>query len=183
MCALCGQPGLVHDPSADGGVYLAGSESGGVADDPTQGSGPGAAQLLPYIGSPHAPNPFSGNQDIDAALIGSKWIGTSFTYSFPTQGSFYGANYASGTDFATNPGLLVAFNADQQSAARYAIGLVQSYTNLTFSEITETATTHARFRFAQTNNSNLPSAHAWFPANLTQAGDVWFGRSTNQPFY
>src|SRR6266496_902762 len=57
------------------------------------------------------------------------------------------------------------------------------HTLLSFTETTETTTTHATLRFAQTSDATLGSAHTWFPANLNQAGDVWFGTSTGQPFY
>jgi len=105
------------------------------------------------------------------------------TYSFPTAANQYQTGYGSGTDFASNPSGFIAFNAAQQAAANYALSLIFSYTLQTFTQITETTTTHATFRFAQTSDATLLSAHAWFPANLNQAGDVWFGTSTGQPFY
>jgi hypothetical protein len=155
-------------------------------DDPTDSAGAGAARLITYNGPEHTGNPFSGQQDIDATLIGSKWISTNLTYSFPTNANQYQAGYGStpaGSGFATNPSGLIAFNAAQQTAARYALAQIQAYTNVTFTEITETTTTHATFRFAQTSDVTLRTAHAWFPSNLNQSGDVWFGTSTNQPFY
>jgi len=155
----------------------------GFPKDPTDSAGAGAAQLITYNGPAHTGNPFSGNQDIDATLIGSKWNSLKLTYSFPTAANQYQTGYGSGTDFASNPSGFIAFNAAQQAAANYALSLIFSYTLQTFTQITETTTTHATFRFAQTSDATLLSAHAWFPANLNQAGDVWFGTSTGQPFY
>src|ERR1041385_1892512 len=158
----------------------------GPADDPSGTAAAGAASLIAYNGAAHSPNPFSGNQDIDGVLFGSRWNGTSFTYSFPTNANQYQAGYASnpaGISFSTNPGGFIPFNPAQQAAARYALAQIQAYTNATFTEITETTTTHATIRFAQTSDPNLLSAQAWFPSGLNQAGDIWFGTSTNQPFY
>jgi hypothetical protein len=36
---------------------------------------------------------YTGDRNIDAALIGSKWSVTEITYSFPTSGDVYGDNY------------------------------------------------------------------------------------------
>jgi len=75
----------------------------------------------------HTGNPFSGNQDIDATLIGSKWNSLKLTYSFPTAANQYQTGYGSGTDFASNPSGFIAFNAAQQAAANYALSLIFSY--------------------------------------------------------
>jgi hypothetical protein len=157
----------------------------GIGNADTESAGAGAASLLAYNGPAHTLNPFSGNQDIDAALIGSRWNSFNLTYSFPTAANQYQAGYGTVGEpgFATNPSGFIAFNAAQQAAANYALGLIFSYTLLSFQQITETTTTHATIRFAQTSDTNLGSAHAWFPSNLVQSGDVWFGTSTNQPFY
>lgn len=122
---------------------------------------------------------FSGNQGIDAVLIGSRWTATTLTYSFPTSGSFYsGQGYPAGTEPAGH----VTFNAAQQAAVTYSLGLISAYTNLNFTQVTETASTHANLRFSQTNYSEVGSAYANFPSSSSQAGDVWFGR-TGEPFY
>src|SRR5262249_6575887 len=109
-------------------------------------AGAGAARLITYNGPEHTGNPFSGKQDIDATLIGSKWISTDLTYSFPTNANQYQAGYGStpaGSGFDTNPSGFIAFNAAQQTAPRYALAQIQADTNLTFTEIPETTTTHA----------------------------------------
>ncbi|HRD28735.1 MAG TPA: pre-peptidase C-terminal domain-containing protein, partial [Caulobacter sp.] len=122
---------------------------------------------------------FTGVQETDAVLIGSRWTPTTLTYSFPTSGDFYAdQGYGAGAE----PAELVVFNAAQQAATRYAFGLISAYTNLTFVEVTESATTHADFRLSQTGLDSVGSAYANFPSSSAQAGDVWFGM-TGQPFY
>lgn len=123
---------------------------------------------------------FTGNQDIDAALIGSRYTITELTFSFPDSGKFYKGQ---GYPVNSEPDSLIVFNDMQQDAARYAFDLVARYVNLTFTEIEETKSDHGNFRLAQSSNTRLvPSAYANFPSASEQAGDIWFGR-TNQPFY
>ena len=122
---------------------------------------------------------FSGNQDIDATLIGSRYTITNLTFSFPTSGKFYADQ---GYPANAEPAFQIEFNAQQQTAVRYALDLVSRYTNLTFTEAAETKSDHANLRYSQTSYSGVPSAYANFPSASEQAGDVWFGR-TNQPFY
>jgi serralysin len=130
---------------------------------------------------------FTGTQDVDAVLIGSKWgnnapgTANSITFSFPTSASFYGsaASYYD-PDFINT---FSAFTAQQQTAARYAFNLITSYTNLTITEITETASVHANVRLAQNNDDiDNPSAQGNFPGSDPWDGDIWFGQ-TSQPFY
>lgn len=122
---------------------------------------------------------FTGDRDTDAVLIGSRWTPTTLTFSFPTSGSFYKEQ---GYGKNAEPAEHVVFNDAQQTAARYAFGLVAGYTNLTFVEVTESKTVHGDFRFSQTDLDDVGSAYANFPSSSLQAGDIWFGR-TGQPFY
>ncbi|WP_018046055.1 M10 family metallopeptidase [Methylobacterium sp. 88A] len=127
---------------------------------------------------------FAGDDHIDGVLIGSKWTIGTLTYSFPASGSFYeGSGYESDPHQSGDPVYHQPFNPQQQEATRYTLDLVSSYTNLTFQEITETATVHAELRFSQTSWIDEGSAHANFPSSNLQAGDVWFGTYTDQPFY
>ncbi|NBU28773.1 MAG: hypothetical protein EBS42_11360, partial [Caulobacteraceae bacterium] len=122
---------------------------------------------------------FTGDRDTDGVLIGSRWTPTTLTYSFPTSGSFYKDQ---GYGKKAEPSEHVVFNEAQQTAPRYAFGLIAGYTNLTFVEVTESKTVHADFRFSQTDLNEVGSAYANFPSSSLQAGDIWFGR-TGQPFY
>ena len=86
----------------------------------------------------------TGNINIDALLGSYKWAVSNLTYSFPTSASFYGSNYGSGE--TTNG--FGTLNAQQQAAARAAFTQMSAVANVTFTEITETSTTHADLRLA-----------------------------------
>lgn len=135
------------------------------------------SMVLPINQSSDGAYYFSGSQDIDATLIGSKWTVQNLTYSFPTDGAHYGNAYSDGINNSLDP-----FNAKQVHAVRAALNLVASYTELTFSEITESAADQAVLRFAQTSSPYVQSAMGIFPSPRPDAGDIWFGE-TNQPYY
>ena len=136
-------------------------------------SGPGSSQLLTQTFDGTSYN-FSGNRNIDAALIGSRWTFLNQTFSFPTAGSNY-VGYVTGE----NTTGFSAFNAAQQTGVRYALNLVSQYTPMTFTEIAETDTTHATHRFG--NTTVVGSAYGNFPSDFFAAGDAWF--NLGQPFY
>jgi serralysin len=146
-----------------------------------EANGAGRTELIDqYYDTVQGRYEFSGNQDIDGVLIGSRWTIRSFTFSFPGSGTFYSDQ---GYEAGTEPSAHTPFNAQQREAVRYAYSLIASYTGLTFTEVTETATAHADFRFSQTGaTDDVPSALANFPSSSPRAGDVWFGTS-DQPFY
>ena len=117
----------------------------------------------------------TGDRNIDAVLIGSKWTLLNQTYSFPTSGDFY-VGYTTGQNTVFS-----MFNLAQQVAVKYAFDLISSYTNLSFSAITETETSHAIHRFGGTgfvssppSNDDVTTAQGRFPADTSYAGDVWF---------
>ncbi|MEE1657907.1 M10 family metallopeptidase C-terminal domain-containing protein [Microvirga sp. CF3062] len=113
----------------------------------------------------------SGDIYTDGLLGNLKWAINDFTYSFPTGSSLYGTSYGEGetATFGTLTSL-------QQTTARTALSMVASVANLTFTEITETATAHADLRFGL---SNLPStAWAYFPTTDAEGGDAWFNKSS-----
>lgn len=110
------------------------------------------------------------NEDFDALLYSSRWSSTSITYSFPTSASFYGVNY--GLDDETDAGFEV-LNATQIAAVENIFAELESFTNLSFTEITETASTHATLRFGMTDNT--ATAHAYTPNSFfEEGGDAWF---------
>ena len=175
MCALCGNFNHVLSTDAkDTSGNPTGSDPVDYGIDPNGASTTGFSTLISqyYDGHYH----FSGNPDIDAALIGSKWASfiTNFSYSFPTSGSYY-VGYTTGE----NTTGFSAFNAAQQNSARYAFGLISQYVPLIFTEITETSTTHAIHRFA--NTTAVGSAYGNFPSDWFAAGDKWF--NLGQPYY
>jgi len=78
---------------------MAGSGVGDTSGGPSgTGGGSTEAFLLFQSGALHNPAPYSGNAEIDAALIGSQWgstVGTAhnLTFSFPTNANQYQAGY------------------------------------------------------------------------------------------
>jgi hypothetical protein len=201
MCRLCGiyrdlpklpNDGFQCDPAAFNGVEdgsglsrlidgqdfipaAAGGEATLGSDSVLDASGAGQSALLTMQTGTF--NSFSGDQNVDAILIGSRWTVMNQTFSFPTDGSYY-VDYTTGE----NTTGFQAFNTAQQAAVRYGLSLVGSYCGVTFTEITETATTHATHRFAQTGLASVGSAYGNFPSDFYGAGDIWFG-TTGQPFY
>ena len=113
----------------------------------------------------------TGDTYIDGLLGNLKWSVNNFTYSFPANASLYGMSYGEG-ETAT----FGALNLMQQATARTALSMLASVANVTFTEITETATDHADLRFGL---SNLPStAWAYYPSTASEGGDAWFNKSS-----
>jgi serralysin len=109
---------------------------------------------------------------INGVLGDIKWAGNTFTYSFPTSASFYGASYGEGE---TNDAF-EALSTTQQGMTRAALKMYASVANLTFVEIGETASQHGDLRFAM---SDLPkTAWAYFPSTRATGGDAWFNNSS-----
>jgi RTX calcium-binding nonapeptide repeat (4 copies)/Bacterial pre-peptidase C-terminal domain len=113
------------------------------------------------------------NQDINGILSGSAWNVTNVTYSFPTSASFYGSGYS---DPAPANGFQT-LSAAQQAVAEYAFSLISQYTPLTFTQITETSTTHAMIRLA--DSSYPATSYAYYPAASDTGGDVFYGNIRN----
>jgi Ca2+-binding RTX toxin-like protein len=178
---------LVYQPVDIPEVVVVGedAESGGskgVPEStlPNNAQDPNNGQLLTLGTNPDGSHYFTGNRNIDAALIGSKWGTLNLTYSFPTSGSNY-----SGSGFDSNGVSLyhTDLGAQQQAAARAAFAQLAAATGLTFTEITETDTVHANIRISQTADQDDGSAYGNFPSDTKGlAGDIWFGR-TSQPYY
>jgi Ca2+-binding RTX toxin-like protein len=154
------------------------ASGGGVTDANPEGNNLGV--LLNLVTNPDGSRSFTGNRNIDAILIGSKWGTQNLTFSFPTSGSNYnGLGY--------DPNGVSLYHMDlgtqQQLAARAGFAQIAAWTNLTFTEITETDTVHANIRISQSADNDVGSAYGGFPSDTrTVAGDIWFGR-TNQPYY
>jgi serralysin len=115
-----------------------------------------------------ASNNLTGDAYVDSILGDYKWATNGLTYSFPTDGSYYGNAYGSAEN-AINFG---AFNAAQQMMARSALTMYASVANLHFSELSETATQHADLRFAMSDRPS--SGWAYLPNTAAEGGDAWF---------
>ncbi|HZB37718.1 MAG TPA: M10 family metallopeptidase [Beijerinckiaceae bacterium] len=113
----------------------------------------------------------TGKPSIDGLLGGTKWAVASLTFSFPALASHYGPDYGDG-ETTDNFG---ALNPTQQAAARAALAMYAAVSNLSFSEVAESATRHGDLRYAR---SDAPStAWAYFPSPWPEGGDVWFNNS------
>ncbi|MDW9537865.1 protease [Sinorhizobium meliloti] len=114
----------------------------------------------------------TGNPYVNGLLGDWKWGIKDFTFSFPTSASFYGAGYGNGEPLKG----FAVLNAAQQAATRAALDQFSSVANVTFTEITESATKHADLRLA---SSDAPStAWAYFPSTAAEGGDAWFNKSS-----
>ncbi len=113
----------------------------------------------------------TGNAYIDGVLSGTKWAVSSFTFSFPTDASFYGSGYGSGEQLNG----FEALNAAQRDTARAVLADYAAVANLTFQEITETSSQHADFRLAESDKPG--TAWAYYPTTLAEGGDAWFNNS------
>ena len=168
-------PGFSLYAESDGD---SGKSIGGINDaNPTSGN---IGVLLTLITNPDGSHSFTGNRNIDAVLIGSKWGTTNLTFSFPSSGSNY-----NGSGYDANGVSLyhIALGPEQQAAARAAFAQLSALTGLTFTEITDTDAVHANIRISQTADNDAPSAYGNFPSDTRGlAGDIWFGR-TSQPYY
>lgn len=113
----------------------------------------------------------TGNQDIDGVLWSSCWSDFNLTYSFPTKASYYGEDYG----FGEPQDNFAALSEDQRDAARQVFAMIAAATNLTFTEITETSTSHATLRFASSDAP--PTGWSYLPDPADEGGDTWFGNS------
>ena len=99
-----------------------------------------------------------------ALVYGQKWDRNDLTFSFPDQASDYGS-YVTGEN-STFTGL----NSSQKNAAKAALGMLESYALLQFTEVTGNQGS-AEIRLGE---SGLPgTAWAYYPDASAQSGDVW----------
>jgi Ca2+-binding RTX toxin-like protein len=107
----------------------------------------------------------SGSADIDGVLSGIKWTDTALTFSFPTSTSAYNYNFGETATFGV-------LSAAAQIAVKFQVlANYAAVSGLTFTEITETSTTHATLRYA---DSDAPgTAWAYYPDVSDYGGDVW----------
>jgi serralysin len=115
----------------------------------------------------------TGNAYVDGVLSGTKWAVTSLTFSFPSSGSYYGSGYGSGEP-VTN---FEALNSVQMNTARAVLADISAVANITFQEITETASLHADIRLAESDKPG--TAWAYYPSTAAEGGDVWFNNTKN----
>ncbi|MBE1284553.1 MAG: hypothetical protein GJ676_14665 [Rhodobacteraceae bacterium] len=112
----------------------------------------------------------NSNEVFDDWLGNRYWSGSTITYSFPTNGSFYSYQ-------PTNQ--VTSLSNAQKNAVRAALSEIASFTGLTFVEVTETNSTEATMRFA--TEVGLGGGYAYLPSNQETGGDVFMGSGTTNP--
>ena len=122
----------------------------------------------------------TGDQNVDAILIGSNWDSLNLTYTFPTASSYFTDN-----PYEIAPGFFdqgyvdnfVAFNAAWQTASRAVIDMFAAVSGLNFTEIAPSTATPADVVFAQTTDSSIGTASGRFPG-WPNEGHQWY-QTTN----
>lgn len=118
---------------------------------------------------------YSGENNIDSLLSVYKWdgglgTGANLTFSFGTASSVYISGYTEATNgFAE-------FTAHQKQQTRAALDFWSNVADITFTEVTDSATVAGDLRFA---HSDSPStAWAYLPSGTTRGGDVWVSNNS-----
>ena len=122
----------------------------------------------------------TGDAYVDGVLSGVKWGVNALTYSFPTQASQYGSSYSSGEQNNN----FEAFTAVQQAAVRAALQNFSAVANLTFTEVTETASQHGELRYAESDA--VGTAWAYYPSTSAAGATSdtsWTSDSTRSPVF
>ncbi|SCZ07470.1 M10 family metallopeptidase [Microvirga guangxiensis] len=115
----------------------------------------------------------SGDQNVDALLMKTRWDAPGLSYSFPASSVFYGQNY--GGNEPRNG--FAPLNEAQSAAARQAFAMIASVANLNFTEIHEDTVRQPELRLA---GADIPgSAWAYAPGSISINGDAWFRASSS----
>src|SRR5262249_45536894 len=120
-------------------------------------------------------------QNISSLLEGSRWNGLALTYSFPTSSTNYGtqASYGDPAPYNGLSALDSARHSGQIAAVQRAFAMISSFTNLTFTQITETDTVHATLRLV--NSAQPATSYAFTPDTNPRGGDVFYGATGQNP--
>ena len=122
---------------------------------------------------------YPGYQYINGVLSGGEWTNRNITFSFPQSGSLYETPYTLSDEPRHG---FQAFNAVQQAAVRIALGMYAAVANVTFTEVTETATTHGQFRFGFTGLASNAEGWSWGVNSGISGGDIWIPLSVAYDF-
>ena len=149
-----------HDHDADPHVL---ASDGGDTPTPADG-GPTSGFSISSIST-------SGQNDIDSLLQTWRWGSGSgtveMTYSFGTSDSVYISGYSEPTNGFGE------FSEHQKVATRSALDYWSDVANITFTEVTDSASVAGDLRFAK--SSEPSTAWAYLPNSGATGGDVWVG--------
>ncbi|WP_441968224.1 M10 family metallopeptidase [Microvirga sp. 2MCAF38] len=127
--------------------------------------------------------PLSNDPSIDGLLSGVAWGGNTLIFSFPTSASVYDSdgNIANGITYGNETNSFQEANIDQKNTLSYALGLIETYTNLSFLAPNETTTFSGAIRFALT--TSWSTAAGYYPEGFFASGDIWMNSGQINPTY
>ena len=120
----------------------------------------------------------SGDPYVKSLLTGTTWASSSLTYSFRKSASFYDGYDDPETTDGEPSNDFKPFNSVQESAARTILAMYASFADITFTEVTESATTHGVLRWAEADNGD--TAWTYLPSAEPSGGDMWFNNSSGE---
>ncbi|MBI2257025.1 MAG: matrixin family metalloprotease, partial [Proteobacteria bacterium] len=132
----------------------------------------------PTSSSPISTVPLSNNLTTDALLSGVKWgsdgVGTAvnISYSFPTASAVWDSSYDGyEPDWAGYRGL----TATEQTAFKTALASFSAVANITFTQVSDTASSVGDIRVAFSGEVGDEGALAWayYPSTDPWGGDIW----------
>ena len=152
-----------HDHGSDSHAY---ASDGGDTPSPVEG-GPTDGFTISTIST-------TGQNDIDSLLQTYRWGSGSgtveMTYSFGTSNSVYQSGYSEPTNGFGE------FSEHQKAATRSVLDYWANVADITFTEVTDSASVAGDFRFAK--SSEPSTAWAYLPNSGATGGDVWVGPSS-----
>lgn len=104
---------------------------------------------------------------------GALGTGVTLTFSFDEDAATFRTNYGDGLN---EPASLRPLAEFQQIAVRNALGIWSSIADITFNEVTESASEVGDLRFGL-SSAVARTGHAYLPENIPEAGDIWFSRT------
>lgn len=168
-----------HDCSADEDGHEDGHHGHDHPDEPEAlasdgGDGPVPSEGGPSSGFSTSSVATTGDNAIDSLLYGTRWgsgsATTEMTFSFGTSSSVYISGYTEPTSGFGE------FSTHQKDAARAALDYWSNVANITFTEVTDSASVAGDIRFAK--SSEPSTAWAYLPSSSAKGGDVWVGPSS-----
>lgn len=166
----CGCHGCAAEGNGDGHDH--GSQSDAYASD--GGDTPPPVDGGPTSGFTVSTVATTGQNDIDSLLQTYRWGSGSgtveMTYSFGTSNSVYQSGYSEPTNGFGE------FSEHQKAATRSVLDYWANVADITFTEVTDSATVAGDFRFAK--SSEPSTAWAYLPNSYASGGDVWVGPSS-----
>jgi serralysin len=152
-----------HDHGSESHAYAA---DGGDTPSPIDG-GPTSGATISTVAT-------TGQNDIDSLLQTYRWGSGSgtveMTYSFGTSNSVYQSGYSEPTNGFGE------FSEHQKTATRSVLDYWANVADITFTEVTDSASVAGDFRFAK--SSEPSTAWAYLPNSGPTGGDVWVGPSS-----